>query len=268
MNGVKSEIFNLLGEYGTDDSAIKEILRSHDKVDYLYALSDIRENVLEWFDFKPEGILLQIGADYGALTGLYSRKVSQVVVLDLDEDMLEITKRRHKGRANIRYYHGSLEAFYKESQMAFDYVVMLGSLTPPFGKNLRSAKGLVKEQGCLIMAACNQFGLKYLAGIEKDPFSFSREEITKLLTWDDLSCERKAKVRWYYPMPDYKLPTAVYSEHYLPRKGDLTHTITAYDYPKYLLMDVGAAYDAVCEDNQFEYFANSFLMIWSKDARN
>ncbi|MEW3562678.1 class I SAM-dependent methyltransferase, partial [Enterococcus avium] len=68
---------------------------------------------------------------------------------------------------------------------------------------------------------------------------------------------------FYYPMPDYKLPSVIYSDRYLPKKGDLTGMPALYDYPEYLLMDVGAAYDAVCEDGQFENFANSFLVIWS-----
>lgn len=43
-------------------------------------------------------------------------------------------------------------------------------------------------------------------------------------------------------MPDIKVPVTIFSDEYLPGKGDLTDTITAYDYPKYLLMDVGEAY--------------------------
>ena len=75
-------------------------------------------------------------------------------------------------------------------------------------------------------------------------------------------------MEFYYPMPDYKLPISIYSQSYLPGKGDLTNTLTAYDYPKYLLLDIGASYDAVCEDGQFENFANSFLVIWRKYGAN
>ena len=63
--------------------------------------------------------------------------------------------------------------------------------------------------------------------------------------------------------PQYGIRRTIFSDEYLPGKGDLTDTITAYDYPKYLLMDVGEAYDRVCADGQFDQYANGYLVIWS-----
>jgi len=59
-----------------------------------------------------------------------------------------------------------------------------------------------------------------------------------------------------------------HSDQYLPGKGDLTHAILAYDYPKYLKFDLGKMFDEVCEGKQFETFANSFLTIWSRHEEN
>ena len=90
----------------------------------------------------------------------------------------------------------------------------------------------------------------------------------KLLAETEDGMDDGNQLEFYYPMPDYKLPISIYSQSYLPGKGDLTNTLTAYDYPKYLLLDIGASYDAVCEDGQFENFANSFLVIWRKYGAN
>ncbi|MFQ9207847.1 MAG: hypothetical protein ACLR3S_00915 [Clostridium fessum] len=55
------------------------------KLSYLYALADLRENLLDWCQFDPEQQALQIGADAGALTGLLARRLSSVTVLDVSK---------------------------------------------------------------------------------------------------------------------------------------------------------------------------------------
>lgn len=77
MGSISSEIKDLLVKYHGDTKlAIKE----EPEPAYFYALSDTRENVLEWFDFKPEASLLEVGSGCGALTGLYSRRVKNVTL--------------------------------------------------------------------------------------------------------------------------------------------------------------------------------------------
>lgn len=258
MNG-SQEILKVISDYDND---VKQILTDHSCVDYMYALSDIRENLLEWYPFKREARLLQVGADFGALTGLYSRRVRQVTVLDEDPIQGEILKRRYPDRDNIRFFQTDLGNYTNEDTEGYDYVVMAGTLKLPYSGQITAAKKLLKPGGELIVAVCNQFGLKYWAGVKKDDCSFSRDDIGFLLTRDEIESGRQSTLTWYYPMPDYRLPTTVYSKEYLPKKGDLTFMLTAYDYPEYLLMNVGAAFDTVCEDEQFETFANSFLIIW------
>ena len=74
------EILALLDKYGNDT---KRALKENKKLEYLYALAPLRENLLEWYEFRKGGRLLQAGADFGALTGLYLRKTGSVTVLDL-----------------------------------------------------------------------------------------------------------------------------------------------------------------------------------------
>lgn len=257
MNDISNELIDVIERYGSDK---KQALQEHSRLDYLYALSDMRENLLEWYPFKAEGTLLQAGADYGSMTGLYSRRVSEVVVLDESKDNLMVSGLRHGDADNITYVESSLtdyaSGFHRGVGRVFDYVVLIGSLTEDSQRQISVAKSLLKPGGELIAAVCNRFGMKYWAGAKPDEFSLSRNGMVKLMGGkaDDLE--------FYYPMPDYKLPVSIYSQSYLPGKGDLTNTLTAYDYPKYLLLDIGAYYDAVCEDGQFENFANSFLVIW------
>lgn len=272
MKNISFDLANLFKKYGMDT---KRILEENVNLDYLYALSEQRENVIEWFEFKPDASLLQIGADYGALTGLYSRRVKEVCVLEEDLRNAEIVKMRCPEADNIIYVKESLEEHGKSHAGGYDYVMMIGPLADLYGmrtenqikdqpkdwiqKQIETAKSLVKPGGCLILAVCNKFGMKYWAGCEREAVSVSRKELAELTGGEGTA-------EWYYPMPDYRIPITVYSQSYLPKKGDLTHTITAYDYPRYIRMDVGEKYDEVCEDGEFEQYANSFLVIWKKSA--
>jgi SAM-dependent methyltransferase len=255
MNDLSPEIRNLYVKYQGDQ---KTLLKENPNLDYMYALSDIRENLLEWFEFDESASLLQIGSDYGALTGLYSRKVRQVTVLDSNQNNLSFNRLRHQKRDNITYVTGKLDTFSGER---FDYVVMVGSLEEPYEEQIRKAKMLLKPEGTLILSLCNRLGLKYQAGAIAPQTRLSRQELSELLCGSD---KRDGTVEFYYPMPDYKLPVTIYSDSYLPSKGDLTHAILAYDYPKYLRFDLGKMFDEVCEGKQFQTFANSFLTIWSR----
>ena len=217
------------------------------------------------YPFRPEGTLLQVGADYGALTGLLSRKTAEVTVLDQSQDQLEFCRKRYAEAGNIREICGDLTGFQKEQAgEQFDYIVMAGSLKPDYEAQIAAAKALLKPEGTDRDSV--QFPWYEILGRS----SKRRTQLFKKSHYEtsDRKRNREEELEWYYPMPDYKVPMSIYSQGYLPVKGDLTNTMTAYDYPKYLQLDVGASFDTVCEDGQFENFANSFLMIWRSHGSN
>lgn len=309
MSDISPEIRELLKQY---DGDTKAILKEYPRLDYLYALADMRENVLEWFDFDENGDLLQIGSDYGALTGLYARRVRSVTVIDPYKGNLELNRLRHREYDNIAYVEGSLDSYVEgrgevkcrddeEERVGeedrgdveycgngkFDYVMMIGSLEAPYAAQIEKAKSLLKPGGKLIVAVCNRLGLKYKAGALPEETALLKSELAELLCGggenpdgsfkrsglqagspaaSGLECggPEAGRLKFYYPMPDYRLPMTIYSEDYLPSKGDLSQAILAYDYPVYLRFDLGKMFDEVCEEKQFETFANSYLVVWSK----
>ena len=257
MDDIRSEIRALLEKYGTDT---KRALRENKRLSYLYALAPLRENLLEWYDFRKDGRLLQVGSDFGALTGLLLRRCAFVDVLDEEEESLEVVKARYPGEERLSCIQESLisdKTAGSWRDRRYDYVTLIGSLKKeaPIERQVKEAMRLLAPGGVLLVAARNRFGLKYLAGAAADDVDMTRRELEALLPGGV----------FYYPMPDYRLPGEIYSDAYLPKKGDLTGALALYDYPRYLLMDVGAAYDAVCGDGQFGQFANSFLVVWKKE---
>ena len=105
---ISRELITVLEKYKGDT---RQILKDHVRLDYLYALSKLRENLMDWYPFREGGTLLEVGSGYGALTGVYAEKVSWVDVLDESEDDLEVNRLRHvklERRNNIGYCQGNL----------------------------------------------------------------------------------------------------------------------------------------------------------------
>lgn len=275
---VEDQILEICQNHGSD---LRSVLKKNDSWPLLYHLSDVRENVLEWYDFKPDANLLEIGAGCGAITGLFCKKVDRVVGIDLSKRRSTINAVRNGSKGNLEIMVGNFEDIVLDEK--FDYVTLIGVLEysplyiskgeDPFDTMLQKVKGYLKPGGKLMIAIENKFGLKYLAGTAEDHtgkffdginnyqntthvYTFSKPEITKLLENNGFK-----KNEFYYPVPDYKLPSAVYAQDYLPGQGDLTNISNAYDRKRYQLFDEEAVFDSFCEDGQFEYFANSFLII-------
>jgi len=250
----------------------------------LYHLSKERENLLEWYDFGENKSLLEIGSGCGALTGLFGRKLDRVVCIELSKrrSLINANKNGKTGKAEI--YVGNFQEVKLDEK--FDYITLIGVFEysklyingeKPFHTMLEKLKGNLKEGGKVIIAIENKMGLKYFSGMAEDhtgsPFdglnnyvrgesavTFSKPEIEKILNECGFG-----DMEFYYPMPDYKLPKVVYSEDFCPRKGDLRDMGQVFSGENYKLFEEDAVFDVICEDGQFPYFANSFLIVAGLD---
>ena len=261
---------------------ITEVLMQSNDWPILYHLSNIRENILDWYEFKPNANVLEIGSGCGAITGLLCRKASSVVAIELSKKRSEINKIRNEKCNNLEIYVGNFEDIKIEEK--FDYVTLIGVFEysicyindeNPFHTMLEKAKEYLKQDGRLIIAIENKYGLKYWAGATEDHTGKTFDgigqykNVDRVRTFSKIEIERMLKEagfvnnEFYYPIPDYKLPSVVYSEKYLPSVGDLRNISIPYDRDRYQLFDESIVFDALCRDNKFEEFANSFLIISS-----
>ena len=264
MRRMDDEIQMLLKEYGGD---IDQALAQNSRLDYLYALSEQRELLLEWYDFDQSEELLQVGADYGAMTGLYRSVVRNVTVLDTEKKALETVQLRYPAAKNITCEQGTLSQY--RDRMAgtgkkYQYIVMTGMPEETWDSQICAAKALLKDTGVLIVAVANALGMKYWAGSGREEGELAKGRLVRLLCGDS---KEQGHLCFYYPMPDYRVPVSIYSDEYLPKKGDLTRVTPAYDYPQYHMMDMGEGFDAVCEEGLFDLYANSYLVFWSLDSK-
>lgn len=262
------------------DGTSEKLLRNSSQWAVLYHLSDIRENILEWYPFDPDASLLEIGSGCGALTGLFGRKVRKVTCIELSEKRSLINAERNRVRDNIEIKIGNFKDIKLEEK--YDYITLIGVWEyaglyvggdEPYISMLKKIKEYLKPGGKIIVAIENKMGLKYFNGApedhtakmysgindyagEKKVRTFSKPEIEKILDEAGIG-----DVVYYYPASDYKLPDVIYSDDVLPQAGDLRYYKKDYADCRIYHFNDAAAFDQICTDSVFDYFSNSFLFI-------
>lgn len=259
---------------------VLEVLIHDTRWPMLYHLSPERRNLLEWYPFRPNASLLEIGAGCGALTELFCQKVESVTAIELSRKRAEIIQARCQHLTNLEIYVGNMYDISFEK--TFDYITLIGVLEytksfirtlTPYHDFFRKIQTWIKKDGCLIIAIENKFGLKYFAGAREDHSgkffdgiegysnhqsceTFGKEELRILLSENGFD-----NIRFYYPYPDYKLPAEIYSDDFLPTENNLLNNAPNYDQERLQLFDERLAFLQIIKNRQFGFFANSFLVF-------
>lgn len=259
-----------------------EVLAAGSQWPVLYHLSDIRENLLEWYPFSRDASVLEIGSGCGALTGLLSRKVKEVTCIELSEKRSMINAYRNRECGNVKIMIGNFQSIEPALKEQYDYITLIGVWEyaglyvdgeNPYLEMLEIAKKHLKKDGKIIIAIENKMGIKYWNGAPEDHTNlfyeglndyinsktvrtFSKQEMEKLLKDAFVS-----QYTFYYPMPDYKLPEVIYTDSFLPNPGKERNYGKEYDACRIYNFNDAVVSDQICADHMFTYFANSFLVV-------
>lgn len=264
----------------------EQIIKEDDRWPVLYHLSPVRQNILEWYPMDSEATVLEVGSGCGAITGVLSRKAKRVVCVELSKRRSLINANRNKECDNVEIMVGNFNDVKLTEK--FDYITLIGVLEyaayytnaeNPFVAFLENLKSMLKPEGKLLIAIENKYGLKYWAGVREDHTgvmfdglegyhhtdsavrTFSKDELQKMIKEAGYG-----ESEFYYPLPDYKFPTQIFSDRYLPKKADLVCGRSSYDNDRYLLFDETAVYQELLSDGKFEFFANSFFVEASNEV--
>lgn len=252
----------------------------------LYHLSPLRENIVDWIPMKADAKVLEIGSGCGAITGALSRKAGEVVCVDLSKKRSMINAHRHSECENVTIHVGNFRDIEPDLPADFDYIFLIGVFEygqsymgkdRPFEEFLSIVLKHLKKGGRAVIAIENKYGLKYFAGCKEDHLgtwfsgienyadgggvrTFSRKGLEKIFA----ACGVK-KYHFYYPYPDYKFMTTLYSDAYLPGRGELSNNMRYFDRDRLLLFDERYAFDGIVEDGLFSVFSNSYEVIIGDD---
>lgn len=277
--GIEDEIIKVIAEHSPEDYV--EAIHDNYSWSVYYHLTQVRRNILNWYPFEPDSDVLEIGCGLGAVTGMLCDKCRTVTAVELSQKRAAGALLRCREKENLEIIVGNLNDI--EFEKKFDYITLIGVLEyqgrftdthHPYRDFLKKIKSLLKPDGKLLIAIENQYGLKYWCGAREDhtgvPFdgmnqylltnqgirTFSKAGLKKLVQESGF-----AHTYFYYPMPDYKLPTVIYSQDCLPRNENMQNT--AYYYApnsETLVADEKSLYQDILENEVFEFMANSFFV--------
>lgn len=277
---IEDELLEIARDYSTVE--FQRIIEEKKSWPVLYHLSALRENIVEWLPIDKKMKVLEIGAGCGAITGALAAKAGEVTCIDLSKKRSMINAYRHVDCDNVMIHVGNFQDVEPDLPCDYDYICLIGVFEyaqayiqseTPYEDFLNIIKKHVKPQGHIVIAIENKFGLKYWAGCKEDHLGtyFSGLEdypdggVVRTFTKDGLlAIARKCgceETSMYYPYPDYKFPTSIYSDAYLPKVGELSSNLRNFDRERLQLFDEKKVFDSIIREKQFPLFSNSYMLV-------
>ena len=249
----------------------------------LYYLSDLSENILNWYPFNLNDSILEIGAGLGQLTNLLTQKCKEVVSIEPNITKARAIEKRLNNVENLEVIVGTLDKIKLDRK--FKYITLIGIdskiselFKGKFNELLNLLQNYLEEDGKMILAVDNKFGIRYFAGEEEsilntkfaslDGYESKQVEIESF-TRNSLESKLKEygyKYNFYYPLPDYKLPNVIFTDDTLPDYHTFERYLPYHTDNSAIMFDELHVFREILKDdkNQFKFFANSFLVEISK----
>ena len=253
----------------------EKVIKEKKDIEIMKALSSVRENIISWYPFKKNATILEVGANFGEITGALCKKAKKVVAIEESEHKAKAIEKRHSDLKNLEIITGRLDEI--ELKNKFDYIILFGTLENK-NKNykdiLKKAKQLLAEKGTILIAIDNQLGLKYLTKLDETGVTTTNPGEKKFIKLKQLCEELKKQdygsIKYYYPLPDYKFTNVIYTEERFISKNDISRNIVYNDEDTIFLCDENSLYRELLDTNKdiAKYFFNSYLLEVSKEEKN
>ena len=145
------------------------IIREKNNWPFLYHLSFLRENIVEWVPMEKKAKVLEVGSGCGAITGVLSRKAGEVTCVDLSKKRSLINAYRHRECGNVTIHVGNFKDIEQDLDTDYDYICLIGVFeyaqsyiggNTPFEDFLKILKKHLSPKGRMLIAIENKLGLK------------------------------------------------------------------------------------------------------------
>lgn len=281
---VEDEILDIVKNYSVVE--YQRIIEERMSWPILYHLSPLRENIVEYLPITKKDKVLEVGSGCGAITGALARKAGHVTCVDLSKKRSMINAYRHSECENVTIHVGNFKDIEPDLPKNYDYICLIGVFeygqsyiggNKPYVDFLNILKKHLAQGGRIVIAIENKYGLKYFAGCKEDHLgtffsgienyasgggvrTFSKNGLEQI--FKECGVE---KYSFYYPYPDYKFMTTVFSDKRQPSMGELSNNMRNYDRDRMLLFNEKHAFDGMVKDGLFSTFSNSYVAVLGEE---
>ncbi|BDZ71819.1 class I SAM-dependent methyltransferase [Methanobacterium petrolearium] len=292
-DGVQNEVYvlNAIKNSGDISNHSSELIKWVKDWPSYYHLGTGRSNIFNVLDLSKNAKVLELGCGCGAITRYLGETFEKVDAVDGSPFRARITRERCKDLDNVNVYCSNFSNI--KFSASYDIVTAIGVLeyAPIYYDKklaprdscmylLKQLKSALKTSGLLIVGIENKIGLKYWSGSPEDhtekvfdsiqdypdegPITFSKREIESLLKDAGFS-----NISFLYCFPDYKFANTIISDRGDERDYYLHNWIEvpfkSQSIPRNYNFHEGLAIKTLSEAGLLKEFANSFLIIASKD---
>ena len=262
-----------------------EILKKNENIEVLYALSETRKNIISWYPFEKNKNILEIGAGLGEITGELCKNAEKVISIEFSKSRGEAIAKRHFDKDNLEVIIGNLKDIKFDKK--FDYITLIGILeyAPIIFKTENSfkdlidfCKNLLKENGKLLIATDNKFGMRNWSTTDIDEKNLRHNSISSSKNKNTCQIFSKSKlekmigenVKFYYPLPDYKFTNVIFTNDFLPDKNNIHRNMSFFYNDEILSFHENDGYLQIINENKemFEFFANSYFIEFSNNLED
>ena len=238
------------------------------------ALSDNRKNIVAFYPISNNETVLEIGAGFGEVTGSFLDRAKSVVCIESKKEKAEIIAKRYDLYNNLSVYAGEIDDVVLDEK--FDIISLIGliDLKEDLERYFDYVVSHLKENGKILIAINNKFGIKHFSGVLREDSIKSFETISNESKFIGISdIENKLndvgyKFKKYYPMPDYTFTNAIYTDEFLPTVDHIvSRDLECFDIEKnnVKFSERDVLKEFVKKDpNVFKILTNSYLVIATK----
>ncbi|MGH7783104.1 MAG: class I SAM-dependent methyltransferase, partial [Candidatus Binatia bacterium] len=290
-DGVASEQY--LGEVfgkASDLSSRSRELETHIK-DWPseYHLTRKRAQLLSGFQFERSLKVLEVGCGCGAITRHLGETFESVVSIEGSVSRARLARQRTRDLDSVSIVCAPFQEIEFEAQ--FDVIFCVGvyeysgafiAAEDPYDAVLNYFSKILSENGCVVIAIENQFGLKYFSSAGEDHLGVMFEGLEgyhkglgRVRTFGKAELKKRLQtyfqtVNFYYPFPDYKIPDCVFSESFMTSRqaGEIVANLRPRDYhlEREPMWDFAASALELDRNGVLDFFSNSFLIMASRST--
>lgn len=252
-----------------------------------YHLSRKRAKLLTGFKFDRRKRVLEVGGGCGAITRYLGESFDHVLSIEGSISRARLARLRCNDLQSVAIVCAPFQEL--KFRSSFDIIFCIGVFEysssfiqsqDPYRAALSYFSSLLSEDGILILAIENQFGLKYFLGAREDHLG-TRFEGIEGYRRRDIRVRTFGKVelhniigeffnyqKYFYPFPDYKLPDFILTEEFLHSglAGELVARSKSRDYfgnGKFLWDEFCTIFE-LSRNRALDFFSNSLLVAASK----
>lgn len=294
-DGVESEVYlkKTLENASDLSSDSYELEKSIKDWNSEYHLSRKRTQYLKAFAYNRDSNVLEVGSGCGAITRFLGETFKSVIGIEGSITRASIARERTRDLKNVSLICAPFQEIKFKQKFdiifcigVFEYSGMFVDAEDPYQHILEYFSSILAPDGQVVIAIENKFGIKYFNAAPEDHTGIPFDGIegykkmgnrnAKTFGYNELEFMLKqsfSRIDFYYPFPDYKLPSCILSDKAFKKvkAAELVATFKdnslqtkhqrAIFSEKFALIEIE-------KSKMLYFFSNSFLVVAGKSMQS